>query len=166
MSKRQITENEFTKLVETTSAWFSRIERRLEHLEMGPAEKACRKFEEAAFDCNRLHTLGRRRWNLAERLEYIRLQLNEIHEEGNEEEEWNNIRGMSAIHFVSEYMDEYNPKGWAAIDEERADEDRQESVVDFDELFDKTLGHPDNEERADKILEEIRRKRKKSLEQK
>jgi hypothetical protein len=95
---------------------------------MGPAEKACREFEErtAGWERNgeRLEKYGRRRWNLAERLEYIRLRLNELHED-NEDEDWNNINGMIAIHFVREYLDIFDLAEWKKIDEERAREDRE-----------------------------------------
>ena len=99
---------------------------------MGPAKKACREFEERTTgwgrNSERLEKYGRRRWNLAERLEYIRLHLNEIHEDGNddgESEEFNNIRGLSAIQFVREYLDVFDPADWKKIDEERAQEDRE-----------------------------------------
>jgi hypothetical protein len=158
MSKRKITEDEFTNLVQTMSTQFARIEHRLEHLEMGPAEKACRAFEEAAFDCNRIDTLGRRRWNLAERLEYIRLSLNRIHEEGSDDEEWNNIRGMGAIGFVREYEDKYTAEEWAAIDDERAREDHDESSIDLVDIIDDSGHEAGVEDEADEILQEIRRR--------
>lgn len=165
MSKRNISEDEFTTLVQSVSAWFARFERRIERLEMGPAEKACRAFEEAAFDCNRLHTLGRRRWNLAERLEYIRLSLNEIHEEQNNDDDWNNVRGMSAVGYVRDYMGKFSPGEWAEIDEERAREDRDESSTDLFDLIDDSLAQSDDEGEADEILEEIRRRRAQAAQQ-
>ena len=94
---------------------------------MGPAEKACREFEErtAGWGRNgeRLEKYGRRRWNLAERLEYIRLHLNELHERGDDDEDHNNACGIGAIHFVREYIDVFDPEEWKKLDKERARED-------------------------------------------
>ena len=81
-------------------------------------DKWVEEFELSIYDCERLSTLGRRRMNLEERLEYLRLCLNRE----KESPEKDPFFGLGVItSFLFEYLED--PSKWEEIDMERQRED-------------------------------------------
>lgn len=79
------------------------------------------QHELSIYDHNRKETLGRRRMNLEERLEYVRLSLNR----DKEYPEYYPFDGLSVIcTFLYDYFEK--PTNWEQIDHLRAQEDMEE----------------------------------------